>query len=117
MYGPRINETSTTTGTGNFTLAGAAGTGFRTFNSEFNTTLSFAYAIVGRTTGEWEEGIGFLSNSTTLVRHTVIRSSNNDQLVNFTADTKDVFNHQPTSLVGFGVQAHAVPSARMHFGV
>lgn len=116
MFGPRIQETSTTTGTGDFTLAGSAGVGLRTFNAEFGTTKSFSYAIVGRTTGEWEEGIGYLTSSTNLVRKSVIRSSNSNALVNFTADTKDVFNHLPPALAGNGVQAVAQPAARMHFG-
>jgi hypothetical protein len=86
----RVHETSTTTGTGDFTLAGAA-TGKVTFTSRFATNERFAYCIQGATT-EWEVGIGYLSGSTTLVRETVLASSNSDAAVNFSSGSKDVFN-------------------------
>lgn len=86
----RVKETSTTTGTGNITLAGAVSQ-FRTFSSQFATNDYFYYAIVGQTGTEWEVGTGFLSGATTLVRDVVYASSNADALVSFSAGTKDVF--------------------------
>lgn len=95
MLADRIKETTTTTGTGNITLAGAA-TGFRTFNAGIGVGPDTYYCIVGAT-GEWELGEGYLSNSTTLVRESVYSSSNANALVSFSAGTKDVFITVPTS--------------------
>lgn len=92
----RIKETTTTTGTGDITLAGAVAQ-FRSFSSVFasgalGTYDPCYYAIVGQTGTEWEIGKGHLSNATTLVRDTVFSSSNANALVSFSAGTKDVFN-------------------------
>jgi len=91
----RVAETSTTTGTGNFTLSSAL-TGFRTFNAAFGTNVMFHYVIEavdgsGVPTGDWEVGQGYLSASTTLVRVQVERSSNSNALVSFASGTKYVF--------------------------
>lgn len=91
----RVKETSTTTGTGNLTLAGAA-SGYITFNSAFGTATSCYYTAVAGT--EWEVGLGHLSSSNVLVRDTVLSSSNSGALVNFSAGTKDVFNTVPAQL-------------------
>lgn len=91
--GDRVKETSTSTGTSTFTLAGAA-TGFRTFNAAVGTNNYFTYAIVHQTANEWEVGLGYLSASTTLVRGTLY-SSSTGSFINFTAGTKDVFITQP----------------------
>lgn len=95
-FADRIKETSTTTGTGDFTLAGAV-TGYVSFNTAFSTTHQFTYVIEavdanGTPTGDWEVGDGHLSGSTTLVRDRVIASSNANAAVNFAAGSKNVFN-------------------------
>ena len=90
-YADRAKETSTTTGTGNITLAGAVAQ-FQSLNAGFSTDVWFEYAIVGQTGTEWETGIGYLSGSTTLVRSVPsIGSAGAETLVNFSAGTKDVF--------------------------
>lgn len=86
----RVKETSTTTGTGNFTLSGAP-TGFRAFSSVCSTNDVFHYAIVLQGGSEWESGFGTYSASNTLARTTVQASSNSNNAVNFSAGTKDVF--------------------------
>lgn len=88
MYRDRVKETTTTTGTGNVTLAGAV-TGFQSFNTAFTVGPGFYYTITDNT--DWEIGQGHLSASTTLVRDIVYESSNSDALVNFAAGSKDVF--------------------------
>jgi hypothetical protein len=88
----RVQETSTTTGTGTFTLAGAV-TGFQSFSviGDGNTTY---YAIVGG--AEFEVGLGTYTLSGTLLsRNTVLESSNSGSLVNFSAGTKNVFVTYP----------------------
>ena len=91
----RVKETSTTTGTGTFTLAGAA-TGFQSFAAigDGNTTF---YTIVLVGGNEWEVGIGtYTSSGTTLSRDTILSSSNSGNAVNFSAGTKDVFVTYPS---------------------
>ena len=92
----RVKETSTTTGTGSVTLAGAA-TGFITFNAGIGDTNTTYYTIVGEdVSSEWEVGIGTYTNSgTTLSRDTVIGSSNGGAKTDFSAGTKIVFVSLP----------------------
>jgi hypothetical protein len=88
----RVQETSTTTGTGTFTLAGAV-SGFQSFSAigDGNTTY---YAIV--LGSEWEVGLGtYTSSGTTLSRDTILESSNGGTAVNFSAGTKNVFVTYP----------------------
>jgi hypothetical protein len=88
----RVKETSTTTGTGTLSLAGAE-TGYEGFVAGIGTTNTTYYAIELNSAGEWEVGIGTVTDATpdTLSRDTVISSSNGDALVNFSAGTKNVF--------------------------
>lgn len=90
-FADRVKETTTTTGTGDITLAGAASQ-YISFNTAFGVGPAFDYAIVGQSGTEWEVGEGLLSGSTTLVRTTVRASSNSNAAVSFSAGTKDVFN-------------------------
>jgi len=87
-----VHETSTTTGTGNFTLVNVNGK--NNFNDAFGTGGSdvFDYFISNQAAGEWERGTGSMSDATTLVRDTVIESTNSNAAVDFSAGTKDVTN-------------------------
>jgi len=88
----RVQETSTTTGTGTLTLAGAV-TGFQSFSVIGNANTTY-YAIV--MDSSFEIGIGtYTSSGTTLSRTTVLESSNAGSLVNFSAGTKSVFCTYP----------------------
>lgn len=90
----RVKETTTTTGTGTVTLAGAA-TGYQTFAVIGNGNTTY-YCIAGQTTSEWEVGIGTYSTTgPTLARTTVLSSSNSNNAVNFSSGTKDVFVTYP----------------------
>jgi hypothetical protein len=91
----RVKETSTTTGTGTFTLAGAV-TGFETFSSAIGNTNTTYYAISLQGGAEFEVGLGTVAAGT-LARTTIISSSNSDSAVNFSAGTKDVFCTLPAS--------------------
>jgi hypothetical protein len=93
-YVDRAMETSTTTGTGAVTTAGAV-TGFRTLNAALGLNVLTDYCIEavdanGVPTGEWEVGEGYLSAATTLVR-AVPLSGSGALPVNFSAGTKRVF--------------------------
>lgn len=91
---PRVLETTTTTGTGALTLAGAM-TGFRTFASVCATNDTCIYYIEavdsnGNATGDFEAGFGTYSAANTLTRTTVLRSSNSNAAVSLAAGTKRV---------------------------
>ena len=94
----RVKETSTTTGTGTFSLAGAE-TGFETFVSGVGNGNTTYYVISHDGTNEWEVGIGTVTDAATdtLSRDTIISSSNSDAAVNFTAGGKTVFCTLPAS--------------------
>ena len=94
----RVRETSTTTGSGAFTLAGAV-TGYETFATGIGTNDTY-YAIHLQDGAQWEVGIGAVSG-TTLTRSSVISSSNGDAAVVFSAGTKDVFCTMPASKVAY----------------
>lgn len=84
----RVQETSTTTGTGAFTLAGAV-TGFKAFSAVMANGDTCYYAIVNG--AEWETGLGTWGTGGILTRTTVIASSNANAAVTFSAGTKSVF--------------------------
>ena len=94
----RVKETSTTTGTGTFSLAGAV-TGFETFVAGIGNSNTTYYAIVNTNNGEFEVGLGTVTDATpdTLARTTIISSSNSDSAVDFSSGTKNVFCTLPAS--------------------
>jgi hypothetical protein len=97
----RVKETTTTTGTGAVSLAGAV-TGFETFAAGVGNSNTTYYCIVHQTANEFEVGLGTLDgDSSDLTRTTVISSSNSDSAVDFAAGTKDVFCTVPASKLIF----------------
>jgi hypothetical protein len=92
----RVKETSGTTGTGDFSLAGAT-TGFQRFADtvgDGNTTY-YAISLVGG--GQFEVGRGtYIAATNSITRDEVFDSSNNGSLVSFTTGTKDVFVVYPS---------------------
>jgi hypothetical protein len=90
----RVQETTTTTGTGTITLAGAV-SGYQSFSVVGNGNTTY-YTIADQAGSNWEVGIGtYTSSGTTLARTTVLASSNSGSLVNFTSGTKNVFVTYP----------------------
>jgi|TARA_R100000655_G_C2970064_1_gene190211 hypothetical protein len=84
----RVRETTTTTGTGTYTLAGAV-TGFETFGSIGNTNTTYYCCTDGT---NFEVGVGtYASSGTTLARTTILQSSNSDSAVNWSAGTRQIF--------------------------
>jgi hypothetical protein len=88
----RVQVTSTTTGTGTFTL-GSAVVGFQDFSviGDGNTTY---YVITNNI--DWEVGIGTYTDSgTTLSRDSILESSNSGNAVDWGAGIKNVFVTYP----------------------
>jgi len=95
----RVKESSSTTGTGTFTLGGAV-TGFETFASGIGGSNTTYYCIFETGTANFEVGFGTLnSGASTLARTYVISSSNSDAKVNFAGAT-EVFCTVPGAKIG-----------------
>ena len=91
-----VRETTTTTGTGDLTTSSVSG--YVTFNTSFGNdseTNRFFYYVIDETNGAYEYGRGHMSGATTLVRDTVLGSSNANALVNFSAGTKTIVCDSP----------------------
>ena len=93
----RVKESSSTSGTGAFALAGFV-QGFETFAAGIGNNNETYYAAYEDGTNNWEVGRGTLdATSANLARTEVITSSNSDAAVNFTGNTLDVFCTLPAS--------------------
>ena len=88
--GSRIKETTTTTGTGTVTLAGAV-TGFNTFLAEIGSSNTCFYWLLDANGTAWEKGIGTVGSGT-LARTTVLRSSNSNAAISLSTGTHLVLN-------------------------
>ncbi len=94
----RIKETTTTTGTGTYTLAGAV-TGFESFGTVGNGNTTYYCCTDG---SDFEVGVGtYTSSGTTLARTTILQSSNSDNAVDWSAGTRDIFCTQPAEKAVF----------------
>lgn len=86
----RVRETSTTTGLGALTLAGALPS-FRTFGATYATGDTAYLAIVNRdVANEWEISLCTKQADGTWTRGAVLSGTNGAATVNFSAGTKDV---------------------------
>ncbi len=95
----RVKESSSTTGTGTFTLGGAV-SGFETFSAGIGGSNTTYYCIFETGTNNFEVGFGTLNSAaSTLARTYVISSSNSDAAVNFAGAT-EVFCTVPGAKIG-----------------
>jgi hypothetical protein len=91
----RVKETTTTTGTGAITLAGAEAN-FIAFSAALSDGDTTYYAIIDNVNQAYEVGLGtYTAGGNTLARTTVLASSNGGSAVNFSAGSKDVFINYP----------------------
>ena len=88
-------QTSTTTGTGSFTLSGSVAN-YRTFDSVLSTGDTFWYSIVDNVNNAWECGLGTYSGSNVFAR-TALTESSTGSAINFAAGTKNVFIDVPAA--------------------
>jgi hypothetical protein len=95
----RIKETTTTTGTGTYTLGGAV-TGFETFTANLSNSDTTYYACTDGT--NFEVGLGtFTSSGTTLARTTILASSNSNNAVSWSSGTRTIFCTLPAAKAVF----------------
>ena len=91
LLGDRVQETTTTSGTGTFALNGAV-TGYVTFNSTFSNG-NVVWYVCDDGAGNWEIGYGTVGTGT--LTRTVFQSSNSNNLVSFAAGAKRLFCTAP----------------------
>ena len=95
----RVKETTTTTGTGTYTLGGAV-TGFETFTANLSNADTTYYACTDNT--DFEVGLGtFTSSGTTLARTTILASSNSNNAVDWSSGTRSIFMTYPADKAVF----------------
>ena len=95
----RVKETTTTTGTGTYTLAGAV-SGFETFTANLDNSDTTYYVCTDNT--DFEVGLGtFTSSGTTLSRDTILASSNSNNEVNWSSGTRTIFMTYPAAKAVF----------------
>lgn len=88
----RVKETTSTTGTGAYTLDGAV-SGFQSFSVIGNANTTY-YTVTNNT--DWEVGIGtYTASGTTLSRDTILESSTGGSAINWGAGNKDIFVTYP----------------------
>ena len=101
----RLKETTTTTGTGTYTLAGAV-TGFEAFSQVGNGNTTYYCCTDGT---DFEIGIGtYASSGTTLARTTLLQSSNSDNAVSWSSGTRTVFCTLPAEKMIFNDASNAI---------
>ena len=91
LLGDRVQETTTTVGTGTFALNGAV-TGYVTFNSTF-VNGNIVWYVCDDGNGNWEIGTGTVGTGT--LTRSVFQSSNANALVSFAAGAKRIFCTAP----------------------
>ena len=93
----RVKETTTTTGTGTISLAGAVGQ-FQTFVAGIGTTNTTYYAIEDANGTAWEVGLGTVTDASpdTLSRSTILASSTGSA-ISLSSGTHTVFCTYPAS--------------------
>ena len=88
VHADRVQETTTTTGTGTYTLAGAVA-GFQSFAAIGNGNTCYYCATNGV---DWEVGLGtYTASGTTLARTSILASTDGGAAVDWGAGTKTVF--------------------------
>lgn len=98
VHADRVKETSTTTGTGTYDLAGAVSAAFRTFVAGIGNGNTCYYFAIGA--GGWEAGIGTITDASpdTLARTQILASSNSGSAVDWPAGTRTLFCGIPATI-------------------
>jgi len=92
----RVQETTTSTGTGSVILAGAVN-GYQTFSAGVGNGNTCYYTIYDNTSFAWEVGIGtFTTSPNTLARNTILSSSNSGSAINLAGNTAAVWVDYPS---------------------
>jgi hypothetical protein len=90
----RVKELSYVIGTGNAILSGAVG-GFTTFSSCYSNNDSFFYVINDGT--NYELGSGVYLSATNAIQRFPVKSTNSNNIVNFSEGTKEIYVNYPAT--------------------
>jgi hypothetical protein len=91
----RVQETSTSSGTGTFTLGGAV-SGYQSFATGIGSGNTVYYTIYDSTSFDWEVGLGTFTAPSTLARTTVYANSlGTTAFISFAGNTTSVFATYP----------------------
>lgn len=106
----RVQELTTTTGTGAFLLNGATPS-FQDFNTAIGIGNTCYYAAVHQdaSLNEWEVGVGTVSGATTLDRTIILSTSSLGPSTNFSVGAKLVFVTLPAERAVFEDAAGNLP--------
>ena len=109
----RVQETTSTSGTGTLTLNGAVA-GFKNFNNGIGIGNTTSYVIFDPTANVWEAGIGTLLTANTFGRTQVLsNSSNTTALINFAGNTSNVWcdylTEKSVTQFDVGTDANQIP--------
>jgi hypothetical protein len=97
----RVQETTTSTGTGSVILAGAVN-GYQTFTAGVGNGNTCYYTIYDNTSFSWEVGIGtYTTSPNTLTRNTILSSSNSGSAINLAGNTAAVWVDLPSSKAAY----------------
>ena len=92
----RVQETTTSTGTGSVILAGAVN-GYQSFTTGVGNGNTCYYTIYDNTSFAWEVGIGtYTTSPNTLTRNTILSSSNSGSAINLVGNTAAVWVDYPS---------------------
>ena len=90
VFADRVKETTSTTGTGTYTLSDVAAVGFQSFSAALTDADQVSYCVTDGT--DWEVGAGtYTATGTTLSRDSITSSSNSGTAVIWSAGDKDIF--------------------------
>jgi len=92
----RVQETTTSTGTGSVILSGAVN-GYQSFTTGVGNGNTCYYTIYDNTSFAWEVGIGtYTTSPNTLARNTILSSSNSGSAINLAGNTAAVWVDYPS---------------------
>lgn len=101
----RVQETSTTTGTGTYALGGAVA-GYQAFSAPCANNDFIEYCATDGT--NWEVGLGQWTTGNNLARITIYASSNSNAAVSWGAGSKNIFGTASASFLGTGGKASSI---------
>lgn len=112
FYADRVRETTTTSGTGTYDLAGAVA-GYQSFVDGIGSNNSCYYCCTDD--NDWEVGFGIVTSGVTptLTRTRILASSNADSAVNWGSGTKAIFCTFPADQV-LAEHVKWMPGAYIH---